>query len=173
MPKNRISLGIDTGEAARQFDGAPGEIDDAASNAVKQLAVLAEAAMKDEAPEGTSGDLRDEIDTRFRKDGLTANVGSRKRTDDGGLLAEIIVEGTDSSSYDTQPPYGPLVRWAEAKLGDGGIGYYLAERIGREGHETLPNPFVDRSLDAWEDQVEDVAGQEVRDAMSRLMRGAD
>lgn len=173
MAKNRLSLSMDLADAIAQFDDAQDAVDDGASAAVRQLSVLAEGAMKEEAPEGSGRDrhMRDTIDTKFRRDGLTANVGARKRTRDGGLLAEVIVEGTDASSYETRPPYGPLVEWADAKLGEPGIGYYLAEKIGREGHETLPNDFVDRSLDTWEGQVEDVAGDQVRDALSRLMRG--
>jgi hypothetical protein len=175
MAKNRLSLGMDLRDAIAQMEDAPDAVEDGASRAVKQLAVLAEGPMKKEAPEGTGRDkhLRDTIDTKFRRNGLTANVGARKRTSDGELLAAVIVEVTDATSYLTQPPYGPLVAWADAKLGEPGIGYYLAEKIGREGHETLPNDYVDRSLDDWEGQVGDVAGDAVRDALSRLMRGAD
>lgn len=171
MPKNRVSLAMDVGAAAEQIDELPDAVDDGAADAVQQLAILAEGAMKEEAPEGVSGDLRDEVDTKFRRNGLTANVGSRQRAADGTLLAIYVVEGTDASSYSTQPPYAPLVEWAEAKLGDPGIGYYLAEQIGQGGHETLPNPFVERSMKKWENDVEDVAGKQVRDAMSRLMGG--
>lgn len=174
MAKNRVSLAIDAERAVEQFDDMGDQIDDGASRTVRQLSVLAEGPMKKEAPEGTGRNrhMRDTIDTKFRRDGLTANVGARKRTQDGGLLAEIIVEGTDPESYDTQPPYGPLVAWADAKLGDPGIGYYLAEKIGRGGHETLPNPFVDRSLQQWENQVEGLAGESIAAALSDMMGGS-
>jgi len=175
MAKNRLSLGIDVDSAVRQMDGAEDAIDDGASSAVRQLAVLAEASMKDEVPEG-SGDTRDSIDTRFRRGGKTANVGARKRTQDGDLLAEIIVEGTDGSSYD--PSVG-LARflgkrmedWARTKTGDAQNAYPIAWSIIRDGHATLPNPFVDRSLDDWEDRVDDVAGTEIRQALYDLMGG--
>jgi hypothetical protein len=180
MAKNRISLGMDIAGAARAFKQGGDDVDDAASRAVRQLAVLAEGAMKEEVPEGAGRDqsTRDSIDTRFRRQGKTANVGARKRTDDGGLLAEIIVEGTDGSSYDPSPGLvGFLGKrmedWAAAKLGSPSLAYPVAWSIVRDGHERLPNRFVDRSLNQWEGQVEDVAGDEVRRAMSELMRGAD
>lgn len=173
MAKNRISLGIDADSAIAQLDGLPDAVEDGASDAVKQLAVLAEASMKAEAPEGTSTpSLRDSIDTRFRRGGLAANVGARKRTDDGWLLANVIVEGTDANSYDSENPPPPLFDWAAAKLGDASLGWAVAQSIADTGHETLPNEYVDRSLDDWEDRVESVTGEQVRDAMSRLMRGS-
>jgi len=178
MAKNRISLGIDAEDAIRQANDLPDAVDDGASDAVKQLAVLAEGAMKKEAPEGAGADkrMRDTIHTKFRRQGLTANVGARKRTDDGGLLSEIVVEGTDASSYVATPGLVAFLAdqiedWADAKLGDESAAYAVAWSIARNGHATLPNDFVDRSLDDWESQVEDVTGDKVRDAMSRLMRG--
>jgi len=176
MAKNPISVAIDTDDARGKLERADDAVEEGASDAVKQLAVLAEGAQKSEAPEGTGRDqhLRDSIDTKFRRQGKTANVGARKRASDGTLLAIYIVEGTDPSSYsgDSQPPYGPLVEWAEAKLGDPGLGYAIAERIGERGHRTLPNDYVDRSVDEWEDEVDQVAGEQVRDALSRLFGGA-
>lgn len=172
MPKNRVSLAMDLADAAEQVDDLPDAVDDGASDAVKQLAVLAEGAMKKEAPEGASGDLRDEVDTKFRRGGLTANVGSRKRADDGVLLATYVVEGTDPNSYDPDNPPPPLFDWAAAKLGDSSLGWAVSQSIAQDGHETLPNDFVDRSLDTWRSQVEDVAGEQVRDAMSQLMGGS-
>lgn len=177
MGKNRISLAIDAESGIAAFEDAEDAIDDGATDAVHQLAVLAEGAMKAEAPEGTSTpSLRETIDTKFRRNGLTANVGARKKTQDGGLLAEVIVEGTDTGSYPNEPWMvrflgKRLEDWADAKLGDESLGYAVAWGIVRDGHETLPNRFVDRSLDEWEGQVEDVAGQQVREAMSELMRG--
>jgi hypothetical protein len=178
MGKNRLSLGLDLDDAIRQLDDAPGAVDSGAKDAVRQLSVLAEGPMKREAPEGAGRDrhMRDTIDTKFRRRGLTANVGARKRTEDGDLLAEIIVEGTDASSY---VPTDGLVGfvgkqmedWADAKLGDPQAAYPIAYSIVRTGHSTLPNDFVDRSLDDWEDSVEDIAGEQVRDALSRLMTG--
>lgn len=176
MARNRVSLGIDASDAIAQLDGLPDAVEDGASSSVKQLAVLAEASMKKEAPEGESGDLRDEIDTRFRRGGLAANVGSRKRTDRGERLADFIVEGTDASSYAATPGLVAFLGkqmedWAAAKMGDESAAYAVAWSIARSGHSTLPNNFVERSLDDWEDRVEEVTGEQVRDAMSALMRG--
>jgi hypothetical protein len=177
MAGNRVSLGIDADSAIAQLDGFPDAVDDGASAAVKQLAVLAEASMKDEAPEGDSTPhLRDTIDTRFRRGGKAANVGARKKTDDGGRLADVIVDGTDPSSYTATPGLVAFLGkqmedWADAKLGDESAAYQVAWSIARTGHTTLPNDFVNRSLDDWEDRVEEVTGEKVRDAMSELMRG--
>lgn len=174
MAKNRVSLGVDTGNARRVIDDAGDAIDDGAWSAVRQLAVLAEGAMKDEAPEGAGRDkhLRDTVDTRFMRQSLVANVGPRKRADDGVLLAKYIVEGTDPSSYTEEPPpIAPLMDWAAAKLGDSSAAWALQQSIFEGGHDTLPNDFVNDSLDQWENQVEAVAGDQVRDALSRLMRG--
>jgi len=175
MAKNRVSLGIDAEDAIRQFDDLDDAVEDGASDAVRQLAVLAEGAMKSEAPEGDTGDLRDRIDTKFRRQGLTANVGSRKKVD-GVLLATYVVEGTDPSSYDVNPGTAAflahqLMGWASAKLGDPQAAYPVAWSIIKTGHKRLPNQFVDRSLDDWEDQVENLTSEKVSDAMSRLMRG--
>lgn len=175
MVKNRVSVAIDADAARRKLTDLDDAVDEGATKAVQQLAVLAEGAMKKEAPEGTGRDqhLRDSVDTKFRRQRKTANVGARKRASDGTLLAIYVVEGTDASSYEdgSHPPYGPLVEWAEAKLGDPGLGYYIADRIGERGHRTLPNDFVDRSIDEWESQVEDVASDQVQAALSRLMGG--
>jgi hypothetical protein len=178
MPKNRLSLGMDLQDAIRDLEDTPDAIESGAKDAVRQLSVLAEGPMKREAPEGAGRDrhMRDTIDTKFRRRGLTANVGARKRTQDGDLLAEIIVEGTDASSYTPSPGLvgflgKQMEDWADAKLGDPQAAYPVAWDIVRTGHSTLPDDFVDRSLDDWEDQVEDVAGEQVRDALSRLMSG--
>lgn len=176
MPRNRVSLGIDADDAIAQAEGFPDAVEDGASDAVRQLAVLAEGAMKDETPEGATGDLRDEIDTRFRRGGLVANVGSRATTDSGERLADFIVEGTDPSSYTATPGLVAFLGkqmedWADAKLGDESLAYAVAWSIARNGHDSLPNDFVNRSLNKWEDDVEDVTGEQVREAMSRLMRG--
>lgn len=180
MAKNRISLGLDIQTAIRQMEDLPNAVDDGAASAVRQLAVLAEGAMKAEAPEGAGRDrhMRDSVDTRFPqgRDGKVANVGARKRASDGVLLATYVVEGTDSTSYDVSPEMAAFLGhqmedWAAAKVGDPSAAYPIAWSIIRSGHATLPNRFVDRSLAAWEDQVEDVAGEKVQAAMSRLMRG--
>lgn len=177
MAKNRVSLAIDTEDAIEDIDRLSDAVEDGASDAVRQLVTLAEGAMKKEAPEGTSTpSLRETIDTKFRRGGLTANVGARKKTADGGLLAEIIVEGTDASSYAYSPNLVDFLAmrlrdWADAKLGDPSAAYPVAINIASKGHKTLPNDFVDRSLDDWEGQVEDVAGEQIQEAMSSIMRG--
>ena len=174
MPSNTVELNLDIDDALRQVEALPGAVDDGASDAVKQLTILAEGAMKKTAPEGAGRDehLRDSIDTKFKRGGKSANVGARKRASDGTLLAIYVVEGTDPTSYDSDNPPPPLFDWAAAKLGDESLGWAVAQSIADDGHETLPNPFVDESLEIWEGQVGDVAGEQVRDALSSIGGGS-
>ena len=171
---NRLSLAVDTAEAARRLHDADDAVEDGATDTVKQLTILAEAAMKDEAAEGAGRDqhLRDSVDTKFRNGGMVGNVGPRKRTEQGWLLASVVVQGTDPSSYDPENPPPPMFDWAAAKLGDESLGWAVAQSIAQDGHRTFPNPFVSRSLKTWRSQVGDVASDEIADALSRLMGGA-
>ena len=57
-------------------------------------------------------------------------------------------------------------------MGDESLGWAVAQSIADDGHETLPNPFVDESLEIWEGQVGDVAGEQVRDALSSIGGGS-
>lgn len=172
MAGNSADVDIDVDAARRVFQQMPDALDDAGERMVRQLSVLAEGAQKREAPEGSGRDkhLRDSIDTRFSRGGLTANVGARKKASDGTLLAKYV---TGSPSYSPENPPPPLFDWAAAKLGDESLGWAVSQAIAQRGtQESFPDLYVDRSLDRWESDVEDVAGEQVRDAMSRLMRGA-
>lgn len=173
MSTNSIALDVDLAEAKRSVDAWEDAVDIGASDAVRQLAVLAEGAMKDEAPEGAGRDthLRDTIDTRFSRGNKKANVGARKRTSEGWLLANVIVEGTDPGSYDDENPPPPLFDWAAAKLGDPSLGWAVAQSIADDGHESFPDPFVDRSLQQWQDQVEDIAADQIEDAIDSIVGG--
>jgi len=173
-----VELEVRLSEALSDVAGLDDAVDKGASRSVRQLAILAEAAMKEEAPEGAGRDkhLRDTIDTRFRRGGKRADVGARKRVD-GTLLATYVVEGTDPGSYgpnfpEDAPPIGPLMDWADAKFGDPDAAWALRRSIFETGHRTLPNPYVDRSLDKWEDRVGELAGEAVRDAIDEATRGA-
>jgi hypothetical protein len=174
MAGNSASVDVDVESAVDALQDAPDAVRDGGEGAVRQLSVLAEGAQKKEAPEGAGRDahLRDTIDTRFSRQGLKANVGARKRAQDGVLLATYVVEGTGPGSYDPENPPPPLFDWAAAKLGDASLGWAVAQSIANDGHDTLPNRYVDRSMNAWENQVEDVAGSQVREALAALFRGA-
>jgi len=43
----------------------------------------------------------------------------------------------------SRPPTAPLERWASLKLGQPGLGYIIAKKIGEQG--TKPHPFVEPS----------------------------
>lgn len=170
-----IDIDVDVADAVEQMRDGSDAVDTGAERAVRQLAVLAEGALKDEAPEGAGRDrhMRDSVDTRFRRGGKRANIGPRKRAQDGTLLATYVVEGTDPSSYslDDPPPVEPLMDWADAKLGDPDAAWAIRRSIAETGHETLPNPFVARAFEDWSDQVEDVAGEAIRDALTDFVGG--
>lgn len=164
-----IQIEIDADAAERAAAEWKRDVDTAGKRAVRALAVLAEGPMKAEAPEGAGLNpphLRDSIDTK--PSGLTKSkvVMPFKRTQEGWLLVRAIVGDPSAPTYtDERPPPGPLLEWARAKLDDRDAGWAVRESIFQSGHKTLPNEFVERSIDEWENQVERVAGQAVRDAL--------
>jgi len=142
---------------------------DGATDAVDQLSVLAERHMKDEAPEGVGiprVNMRTTIKPKVEStEPYRKSIAPRKRTDDGWPLHHVIIEGTGPSSYDEEPPpIDPLMQWAAAKLGDPQAAYAIQESIRQEGHETLPNEFIDRSLKRWESRAGQIAQDAVDDA---------
>jgi len=143
-----------------------------AEDAVDQLAVLSERHMKDEAPEGV-GIPRVNMRTTIKaatasQDPYRVSVAPRKRTEQGWPLHHAIVEGT---SYDTSPPpLEPILQWATAKITprEGESIERAAENIRwaifRDGHETFPNEFIDRSVRRWEGRAGQIAQDAVDDA---------
>lgn len=150
-------------------------LDEGAEDAVDQLSVLAERHMKDEAPEGV-GIPRVNMSTTIKAavdstDPYRKEVKPRKRTDQGWPLHHVIIEGTGPASYTgSPPPLDPILQWASAKLvPDAGetieeVAQNVRWHIAQEGHETLPNPFIDRSLKRWESRSEQIAQDAVDDA---------
>lgn len=62
------------------------------------------------------------------------------------------------------PPVAPLERWAQTKLGKGGIGFLIARKIAREG--TKAHPFVGPTFDKT---VEPIT-REMADAIKRILQ---
>lgn len=162
-----VELDVDIQGALDRIQATRDVTDDGARRIVRQLTVLAEGAMKGEAPTGGGREthMRDTITTVFEDDDLTGRVFPTKETDDGRRLADIVT--SDPGPWTSPPPIGPLLDWADAKTGDPGIGWYLQDQIFEGGIETFPNPFIERSVDTWRGDVQDVAGNEIAGAMAR------
>lgn len=167
-----IEITVDAEAAERAAEDWADDAEDGAKRAVSAIAMLAESHMKREAPEGSgfnSPSLRDSIKTIPPESTKTKNkrVLPTKRTREGWLLVRAIVGNPSTPTYrNERPPPGPLIDWARAKLGDPSAGWAIREKIFQRGHATFPNPFVDDSVEAWENEVEQVAGNAVREAFS-------
>lgn len=165
---NQVSIEFDGDEAQRAIDTWRQVVGDGAEDAVRQLAVLSERYMKEEAPEGVGipeVNMQNTISAeQVSDDPFGMVVKPRKSTDNGIPLHHIIIEGTDSGSYSARPPVEPLMSWAAAKLGDESAAWAIREKIFQEGHSTLPNEFVDRSVQRWKSRTDDIAQDAVDEA---------
>lgn len=162
-----VRLDVDTDQAVAAIQEARESTKDAAEDMVRQLTVLAESEMKAEAPTGAGRgeQLRNSITTTFEGD-AKASVRPTKTTRSGIPLADIIVDGADWDASNP-PPLAPLSHWTRAKWGDGSTSAAARLRHSLVRNGTDANPFVDRSLDGWTGQVEQVAGAEVAAALGR------
>lgn len=175
MATNALGIEVMAADAAatlEQWEDAPEE---GGKAAISQLSVLAESAMKDEAPEGSqfsTPSLRDSVEARPGGRTLKKTIKPWKRTSAGWLLARAIVGNPTTPTYtNAPPPIAPILHWTSAKLipeEDQTI-EQVAENVRwsifHEGHETFPNRFVYRSKQRWDDQVEDVAGRAIENAL--------
>jgi len=165
-----INIEVNADAAEKAAEDWKRDADTAGKRAVQALTILAEKHMKDEAPEGAgfnAPSLRDSIKTRPRGLDKKKRVYPTKRTREGWLLVRAIVGQPSTPTYtDEKPPAGPLIDWARAKLGDPSAGWAIREKIFQRGHKTFPNEFVDRSIDSWEAEIEQVAGKAVKEAFS-------
>ena len=176
MAANSMQIDVDLGDARREVESWQRIVGEGAVDAVDQIAVLAERFQKKEAPEGVGipdVHLRTTIKATQESPASSVSGGSgyrkvvmpRKRTQDGWLLHRAIVGNPSTPTYtDKKPPAEPLLEWAETKLGERGIGWYLQDKIYREGHDSLPDRFIDRSVRQWEGRAEDIAQDAVESA---------
>lgn len=167
MTDGNVDLNVAMDDAVQRVQDTQNATEDAAEQMVEQLTVLAEGAMKDEAPTGGGRGvhMRDTVTTTFEDDGKTGRVWPTKETSDGDLLASIVTG--NPGPWTSKPPADPLLDWADAKLGDPGIGWYLRDQIYQHGIQSFPDDFIDRSVDRWLGDVQDVAGAEVSAAFAR------
>jgi len=172
MADTEINVDVDPSDAKQLFAALPEDTRDGAKRAVRQLAVLAEGPMKKEAPEGSgrSEHLRETIDTRFFNGGLRSITKPRKRV--GNERIPLIDILTDDPQWDPDnpPPIEPLRAWTRAKWGDGSDddAYALQQSLVNNGMESAPNDFVNEAYQQWRTNVEDVAGEEVRELIERI-----
>lgn len=167
MPGNQVEVEVDIEDALHTVHKLRDAVPDAGEEAVDQLVILAEGAMKEQAPEGAGRQdhLRDTIRGVSSDDGLKATVRPHKRTRDGIPLVDIIVDGADWDK-EQPPPLAPLQEWTGAKWGEPTIqaAAILRNHLVEEG--TDPNPFVAESVEQWEGQVERVAGRAVAEELT-------
>lgn len=167
MTGGNVELDVDVQPALEMLKDAQDATDEGARRMVRQLTVLAEGAMKREVPVGSGRDVhtRETITTRFEDDGLTGVVWPTKKTDSGIPLAAIITG--DPGPWSAPPPIGPMAEYADAKFGDPSGGWGLRQKIFMEGIEAFPDPFIQRSVDKWRGDVQDVGGDEIAGALGR------
>lgn len=174
MSGNSIEIEVDDDSAQRAIEAWEEIVGDGAEDAVRQLAVLAERHMKLEAPKGAGHpnvNLRTTIAAE-ETDGnpFTMVIKPRKSTQDGWPLHHAIIGEPDTPSYDNvRPPIDPLKQWAAAKLGDASAAWPIQEKIFQEGHTSLPNEFIDRSIESWQNDIQDVADDAVADAFRGVL----
>lgn len=168
-------LEIEVDVPSRAADRWKQILGEGATDAVDQLATLSERHMKAEAPEGV-GIPRVNMSTTIKaavesEDPYRVSVAPRKRVDDGWPLHHVIIEGTDASSYTSSPPpLDPILQWAAAKITPNAdstlreAAQNIRWHIFHSGHDTLPNEFIDDSLEHWEARTQQVAQDAVDDA---------
>lgn len=170
-----ININVELGDSVAQFNETSEDVDEAGTEIVDQLSVLAERFMKKEAPVGVglpSEHMRDTITTQKSQGGHHAVIKPHKRTEEGWLLHKAIVGNPSTPSYGDEPPpvwsdgsgnaQGPLAEWAAAKLGDASDAWKIQNTIQEEGQRTFPNRFIDRSVNTWSSQVKSISQKTVR-----------
>jgi len=175
-----IRVEIDVERAAKAVESWGVSTREGARKAVHELAIDAEASMKEEAPRGAGipdTPLQTTVAKTPDRPADKIEIMPHKRTQEGWLLAKAIIGSPSTPTYGEQPPpvwvdstgdpQGRLATWAAAKLGDKGAAFAVAKEIQQEGHDSFPNPFVYRSAQSWIDDVADVTNEEVADALKR------
>lgn len=168
---DNLRIEFDDKQAQRAIDKWQEALGDGAADAVRQLVVLSERYMKDEAPEGAgipNVNLQNTISSeQTSRDPFQVVVKPRKKTRDGWPLHHAIIEGASYGSK--RPPIDPLMQWASAKLGDPQAAWPIRESIFQDGQESFPNPFVDRSVSRWEGRVQQISDDAVSSAFGGVL----
>jgi hypothetical protein len=174
-----IDVSVDTRQAGEAVDDWAKSLPMGRERALDRLQVLAENSMKDEAPRGAGTPdvhMANTIETD-KEQGRRVTM-PRKRTAEGWLLHRAVVGNPSTPTYtDTAPPVwvgaggeaqGALAEWTRAKLGSRQAAFAVAQNIKERGtQKSFPNPFIERSVDAWISDVEKVATDKVAEALRR------
>lgn len=166
---NQISIEFDDAEAQRAIATWREVVGDGAEDAVRQLAMLAERFMKEEAPEGV-GIPNVNLTTTIASEQVSSDpfgmvIKPRKLTQDGWPLHHAIVGNPSTPTYDdVRPPIDPLMAWASAKLGDPQAAWPIRESIYQDGQDSFPNPFIDDSVERWQNRVQQISDDAVSSA---------
>lgn len=180
-----IDVSVEVDRAARALAAFADATPEGARRGVHELAILAEGAMKREAPSGAGVPdvpLQNTIAKEPKRPANEIRIMPHKRTTEGWLLAKAIVGSPNTPQYTDKRPavwtdnsgraQGRLAEWAAAKLGNRSAAFAVANKIKQRGeHKTFPNPFVARSVREWRDEVASVTNEEVADALSRASPG--
>lgn len=163
---------VDVREAIQALENANDALEGGAREAIDQLMVAAEGPMKAEAPAGSGrgAHMRDSIETQWYEDLAARTVPTKQASDGNPLVGYVVGEPLPSYSPSNPPPAGPLIEWADAKLGDPSAGYAIQYTIAHSGHSSFPDPFVDRAISQWESQVDTVASRAISKAIQGAMR---
>lgn len=174
----KLELSTDVAGAIASLERSKESIQAGGAETVNQLSVLAENAMKAEAPEGAgvpTVHMRSTIDTTYTNEGMRGVTMPHKRTSGGWLLHRAIVGNPSTPTYTgAKPPVwpgpdgdaqGPLAEWADAKLGNRNIAWALRNSIAENGHDSFPNRFIDRSIRRWQGQVNRIADSTISSAL--------
>lgn len=177
---DEFKVDVDLDDATRAADAWERAVGSGGKSAVSQLSVLAEGAMKQNAPEGAgipNVHMRNTIQALPEGRTLQKTIMPHKRTQEGWLLVRAVVGNPSTPTYTTEAPpvwidreggdaQGPLAQWADAKLGDQNAAWAVANAIKERGTQlTFPNPFVRDSFLQWRSEVDDIANSAVEDAL--------
>lgn len=172
MSTNDVEIRFDASSVQEDLRDIEDAFDAGGSRAVNQVALLAEGAMKKEAPEGAGipdNPLENTIEVRPAGIGpKKKTVMPHKRTREGWLLHRAIVGNPSIPTYtDERPPIPPLLEWVDAKNPIPGVdpltqAFMVANKILSRGtQKTFPNPFIFRSVRQWESEVEKIAAEAI------------
>lgn len=171
MSANSVDIEIDMDQALGAIERLEKSVDPSTRRMVSQLSVLAEAYLKENAPEGagTNTHLRESVDTETNRQGKQAKVYPHKRTSEGWLLVRAIVGNPSVPTYDDSVPVwsgpggdaaGPLARWAAAKLGNRNAAWPIAQSWKNGGgQKSFPNPFVRDAFRQFQPEAEELAAE--------------
>lgn len=128
-------------ELIASFNAFPKKMEGALTDAIEKSAKIVKQKARRTAgspPIVNTGELARGVDYKMTSK-LSARVGADAR------YSEWVEKGRKPGKM---PPVAPIERWAKTKLGQSGLGFVIARKIGRKGTKAQPFffPAVDDSL---------------------------